>query len=237
MTNATPSDRDILATPRRPFEDLPSHLLGSLLSDVPASTAATVLANLPEDHARWLFAELPAVTADGIVRCWAAGDLLTTPDAIREAEAALETRLRERPLRPAATGGPDLAAHLLCLLPRPERDDRLKALARTDPQVASAVRDRILEFEDLAQLTVDDMQRLLDRVEPADLADAIRGESQLVQGAFVDRLGATRAMVVKRLLAEDARHDRGSWARRRILEVAAGMIDDGRIGWPMPVGA
>jgi flagellar motor switch protein FliG len=237
LRSATQPDRDVLATPRRPFEDLPSHVIGRLLVGETPRVAASVLANLPDDQARWIFGELRAGLQDGVVRCWASADLETDPDGIRAIEERLGARLRERPITGIVPGGPDLAARLLCLLARPERDDRLAALLRSDPASCAAVRERILEFEDLALLAPDDMRRLLERVDPSDVADAVRGESLLVQGAFVDRLAMSRALVVRRMLEEPARRERGPWSRRRILEIAAVMIDEGRIGWPEPVGA
>jgi flagellar motor switch protein FliG len=164
----------------RPFDFLrrtPPERIRAFLQDESPQTIAVVLASLWSNLAGRVLAELPpALQADVAARIATMQE--TNPGVIADIDRGLRDKLSMISTQEFTTpGGVDALADILNGAGRSTERNVLETIAGDDKQLAAEIRLRMFTFDDLAQLSDRDMQRVLREVEPRQLILALRGVS------------------------------------------------------------
>ena len=199
-------------------------------SDEHPQTIALVLAHMPPRRPRCVLSGLaPELQADVAHRI-AVMDR-TSPEIIRQVEAALERKLSSvlQPAELSTVGGLDPLVDIINRADRTTERLILEALEARNPELAEEIRSRMFMFEDIVTLEDRSVQLVLRQVEPADLATALkgvagrgprqghqeplraRGENLLEE---IDLLGPVRLREVEEAQQKIVRGDPGARGRR-----------------------
>jgi flagellar motor switch protein FliG len=147
------------------IQDEHPQTIALVISQVPASRGAEVIEALPEDR-----------RADILVR------LAELESVTTEVIAELEEGVIELFGRPSGAetrvGGPDIAANLLKRVSKDQEESILEGLEQRAPDLAGAIRNRMLTFNDLAALETRDFQALQREVPGDKLALALKTASE-----------------------------------------------------------
>lgn len=171
--------------------------LASLLQQEHPQTIALVMAYLKPQQGAALLCALPEEMQAEVAMRVAVMDR-TTPETIREVEAALESKLAGLPTQEFTTVGGVKA--LVAIINESDRSTEkaiLEAMEAQNPDLASEVKKLMFVFEDL--LTLDDraLQLVLRSVESKDLAMAIKGASEELRAALYRNMSQRAAEALK----------------------------------------
>lgn len=130
-----------------------------------------------------------------------------------------------------AIGGPMAVANILNALDRESQKLLLARLEEKDNALVGAIRKHMFTFEDLAKLSVEDLQKLAREIDTADLVVAMKSASQIVKNAIFGAMSKRAAEALKeeiemlgpvRLKAIEA-------AREKIIQVVRKLEEGGDI--------
>lgn len=191
-------ERLTLTTMELPFEFLraadPRQVL-TFLQDEHPQTIALVMAHILPDQAALVMSGLPEAVQGEVARRIAQMDR-TSPEVIRQVEGVLE-RKSSTLLQPSESSNAGGIQPLVEILNRSDRTTEkliLENLARTDPDLADEVRNRMFVFEDITSLEDRSVQLVLREIDSKELAIALKGVRDDVRdkvtGNMSERAGA-----------------------------------------------
>lgn len=176
---------------RRPFTWLASAepaVAARALAPEPPATLALALAHLEPDTAASILVELPADLRGDVATRVAALERVH-PEVLAEVDADLEGRLR--PLLEERTTRIEGLQVLVGILNQGSRETEkqvLESIERSDPDLASRIRDALFIFDDIARLDDRAIQQLLKSIDGKDLAVAMKGAGEAVTACILRNL-------------------------------------------------
>ena len=184
----------------RPFEFVrktdPSQVLNFIQDEHP-QTIAMILSYLsPAQSAMILGALTPEKQAD-VAKRIAMMDR-TSPDVIKEVERVLERKLSSLMNQDyTIVGGVDAIVGILNTVDRGTEKHIMESLEIEEPELADEIRKKMFVFEDILLLDDRAIQRVLRDVDNNDLAVALKGANEEVQGVIFKNLSKRLAAMIK----------------------------------------
>ncbi|BDG08073.1 hypothetical protein AMPC_11860 [Anaeromyxobacter paludicola] len=170
-----------------------AELVGALEPDVAAAVLDQV--GLDQEAVSRLFQRLPAERQ--VQLALALGRARVIPrTALQEMEIRVQAEL-ERVRSRVALGGDLRLADLLAQAPEEAQRDLLDALGRSAPDLARAVRQHMILFEDLARLEDAVVRRVVTAVAPATVATALVGAPEPVRDAVMRSVSKRFAAILE----------------------------------------
>lgn len=174
----------------------PDNLL-TFIQDEHPQTIALILAHLSSKQASEILAGLSAKKQIEVVKRVARMEQ-TTPEAIRQVEAGLETRLASivnQDLEQA--GGVETIAEILNLVDRTTEKGILENLEEEDPDMVEQIRRLMFVFEDILLVNDKGIQAVLKEVETDELALALKTASEELQSKVFKNMSERAASMIK----------------------------------------
>lgn len=184
----------------RPFEFIrktdASQLLNFIQDEHP-QTIALILSYLSSTQSATIIASLTPDKQADVAKRIAQMDR-TSPDVIKEVEKVLERKLASLVNQDyTIAGGVDAIVEILNTVDRGTEKHIMETLEVEEPELADEIRRKMFVFEDI--LTLDDrsIQRVLKEVENNDLAVALKGSNEEVQGVIFNNMSKRLAAMIK----------------------------------------
>ncbi len=184
----------------KPFEFVrktePSQLL-TFIQDEHPQTIALILSYLSASQAALIISALPPDRQSDVAKRIAVMDR-TSPDVIKEVEKVLESRLASLINQDyTIIGGVDAVVEILNTVDRGTEKHIMETLEIEEPELADEIRKKMFVFEDILLLEDRAIQRVLREVDNNDLAVALKGANEQVQGAIFNNLSKRLAVMIK----------------------------------------
>lgn len=171
----------------------PEELAHVLVKERP-QTIAVVLAQIDPDQAAQVFDRLPSdIQSDVAYRMANLQEI--SPQALAELESSLAAELKEIVSGPTTrVGGAQAVADMLGRTTRSTESSILGKLDTLDPEVAEGIRNRMVTFDSIADMTPQQIQTVLKETDNDDLVRALKTASDrtahAVYGAMSQRAQA-----------------------------------------------
>jgi flagellar motor switch protein FliG len=195
---------------------------------------ATVLANLDPEVGQELLRRLDAPLRISTIKrlCQLEGD---TKQAGRELAFTLKLKLRGlRGQRAGATDGLALASQLLSLVDDHMRDEVLRSISQTDPELKSHLHELIPSFEDLHGLDDQEIRKLLAHADTSLWAPALKvASSELRQRVIACMHDRPASILDMEMAAFDPKS--GISPRFAQAKILAACLELGRMGEIRPI--
>ena len=184
----------------KPFEFVrktdASQLLNFIQDEHP-QTIALVLSYLSPNQAAQIIGALPPDRQADVAKRVALMDR-TSPDVIKEVEKVLEAKLSSLVNQDyTIIGGVDAVVEILNTVDRGTEKHIMETLEIDEPELADEIRKKMFVFEDILLLDDRAIQRVLRDVDNNDLAVALKGANEQVQGAIFQNLSSRLASMIK----------------------------------------
>lgn len=184
----------------RPFEFVrktdPSQLLNFIQDEHP-QTIAMILSYLTSAQAALVIGALPPEKQADVAKRIAMMDR-TSPDVIKEVERVLEKKLSSLVNQDyTIVGGVDAIVNILNTVDRTTEKHIMESLEIEEPELADEIRKKMFVFEDILLLDDRAIQRVLRDVDNNDLAVALKGANEEVQGVIFKNLSKRLAAMIK----------------------------------------
>ena len=140
-------------------------------------TIALVLSQLPSERGAQVIAGLDEEVRAEVVLRLASLESVTT-DIISDIEQGVAELFDRAPIASTRVGGTNVAAQVLNRVPKSEGAAILEGVDTHDPEIAGAIRKRMLTFNDLESIDRRGFQLLLREVSTEDLALALKTASE-----------------------------------------------------------
>ena len=122
----------------------------------------------------------------------------TSPDVIKEVEKILESKLANLVNQDyTIIGGVDHVVEILNTVDRGTEKHIMETLEIEDPELADEIRKKMFVFEDILLLDDRAIQRVLRDVDNNDLAIALKGANEEVQGTIFRNMSQRLAVMIK----------------------------------------
>ncbi|MDI6710317.1 MAG: flagellar motor switch protein FliG [Thermoanaerobacterales bacterium] len=183
-----------------PFSSLrkadPRQLLNFVRDEHPQTIALT-MAYLHPDQAAGILAELPEDIQKDVAKRVATMERASL-EMVDEVERILDRKLSSFSQEDrTAEGGVELLVNILNAADRATEKAILDQLEADDPALAEEVRRRMFVFEDIIKLDNVFIQRILNEVNPKDLAVALRGANEEVRQRIFKNQSQRAAQMLK----------------------------------------
>jgi flagellar motor switch protein FliG len=156
----------------------------------------------------------------------------TLPETLRAVEKVLEEQMRVAQSADFfLAGGIDAVSEILGVVDRGTERHVLESLERQDPELAEAIKRRMLVFEDIVLLVDEDVAKVLKEVTEEDLLLALKSVVEVVRAKAWASLGRAKAEALQASLAQMGRvrlRDVEA-AQQRIVGVIRQMEEEGKI--------
>ena len=184
----------------RPFEFVrktdPSQVLNFIQDEHP-QTIAMILSYLTPAQAAMILSALTPETQADVAKRIATMDR-TSPDVIKEVERVLERKLSSLINQDyTIVGGVDAIVGILNTVDRSTEKHIMESLEIEEPELADEIRKKMFVFEDIMLLDDRAIQRVLRDVDNNDLAVALKGANEEVQGTIFKNLSKRLAAMIK----------------------------------------
>ncbi len=169
----------------------------TFIQDEHPQTIALILAHLSSKQAGEILSGLSAKKQIAVVKRVARMEQ-TTPEAIRQVEAGLETRLASvmsQELEQA--GGVETIAEVLNLVDRTTEKGILENLEEEDPDMVEQIRRLMFVFEDVLLVNDKGIQSVLKEVETDELSLALKTASEELQNKVFKNMSERAAAMIK----------------------------------------
>jgi flagellar motor switch protein FliG len=192
----------ILLFNSKPFSEIrkidPKQLVNFLNNEHP-QTIALVLSNLTPEQSATILNYLPKEIQSDIA--WRIATMeRTSPEIVKEVEAALESRLSAISGKDfTAMGGVKDLVNILNMVDRGTEKSIIEALEKEDPALADEVKMMMFVFEDIVTLDDPAIRRVLQDVDSKDLAMALKGANKDVE----EKIFKNMSQRAKEILKED----------------------------------
>lgn len=170
----------------------------TFLQDEHPQTIALVLAHILPDQAALVMSGLPEGVQGEVASRIAQMDR-TSPEVIRQVESVLE-RKSSTLLQPNESSNAGGIQPLVEILNRSDRTTEkliLENLARTNPDLADEVRNRMFVFEDIVNLEDRSVQLVLREIDSKELAVALKGVREDVRDKVTKNMSERAAETLK----------------------------------------
>ena len=184
----------------RPFEFVrktdPSQVLNFIQDEHP-QTIAMILSYLSSGQAAMILGALTPEKQADVAKRIAMMDR-TSPDVIKEVERVLERKLSSLMNQDyTIVGGVDAIVGILNTVDRGTEKHIMESLEIEEPELADEIRKKMFVFEDILLLDDRAIQRVLRDVDNNDLAVALKGANEEVQGVIFKNLSERLAAMIK----------------------------------------
>ena len=184
----------------RPFEFVrktdPSQVLNFIQDEHP-QTIAMILSYLSSGQAAMILGALTPEKQADVAKRIAMMDR-TSPDVIKEVERVLEIKLSSLMNQDyTIVGGVDAIVGILNTVDRGTEKHIMESLEIEEPELADEIRKKMFVFEDILLLDDRAIQRVLRDVDNNDLAVALKGANEEVQGVIFKNLSKRLAAMIK----------------------------------------
>ncbi len=184
----------------KPFEFIrktdPQHLINLLQSEHP-QTIALILSYLEPKKASEVLSQLPVEMQTNIAKRIATMNR-TSPEVIREVESILERKLSTFDSEDITTvGGVGSVAEILNLADRTTERSIIETLEEEDPELAEEIKKRMFVFEDVVILDDRSIQKVLRKVDNADLVKALKSVDEEVKDKFFKNMSKRAASLIQ----------------------------------------
>ena len=184
----------------RPFEFVrktdPSQVLNFIQDEHP-QTIAMILSYLSSGQAAMILGALTPEKQADVAKRIAMMDR-TSPDVIKEVERVLERKLSSLMNQDyTIVGGVDAIVGILNTVDRGTEKHIMESLEIEEPELADEIRKKMFVFEDILLLEDRAIQRVLRDVDNNDLAVALKGANEEVQGVIFKNLSKRLAAMIK----------------------------------------
>ena len=184
----------------RPFEFVrktdPSQDLNFIQDEHP-QTIAMILSYLSSGQAAMILGALTPEKQADVAKRIAMMDR-TSPDVIKEVERVLERKLSSLMNQDyTIVGGVDAIVGILNTVDRGTEKHIMESLEIEEPELADEIRKKMFVFEDILLLDDRAIQRVLRDVDNNDLAVALKGANEEVQGVIFKNLSKRLAAMIK----------------------------------------
>ena len=184
----------------RPFEFVrktdPSQVLNFIQDEHP-QTIAMILSYLSSGQAAMILGALTPEKQADVAKRIAMMDR-TSPDVIKEVERVLERKLSSLMNQDyTIVGGVDAIVGILNTVDRGTEKHIMESLEIEEPELADEIRKKMIVFEDILLLDDRAIQRVLRDVDNNDLAVALKGANEEVQGVIFKNLSKRLAAMIK----------------------------------------
>lgn len=184
----------------RPFEFVrktdPSQVLNFIQDEHP-QTIAMILSYLSSTQAAMILGALTPEKQADVAKRIAMMDR-TSPDVIKEVESVLERKLSSLLNQDyTIVGGVDAIVGILNTVDRGTEKHIMESLEIEEPELADEIRKKMFVFEDILLLDDRAIQRVLRDVDNNDLAVALKGANEEVQGVIFKNLSKRLAAMIR----------------------------------------
>ena len=184
----------------RPFEFVrktdPSQVLNFIQDEHP-QTIAMILSYLSFGQAAMILGALTPEKQADVAKRIAMMDR-TSPDVIKEVESVLERKLSSLINQDyTVVGGVDAIVGILNTVDRGTEKHIMESLEIEEPELADEIRKKMFVFEDSLLLDDRAIQRVLRDVDNNDLAVALKGANEEVQGVIFKNLSKRLAAMIR----------------------------------------
>jgi flagellar motor switch protein FliG len=175
--------------------DLDSRQIFNLIKQEQPQTVALITSYLPAEKASQLLAMMKEDQRDQVVERLAT--LSPTPvEVVEKMVEVLVSKLSVKPSRALnQTGGLKSAADVLNALDKNASKSILNAIEERNPELGASIRKKMFTFEDLAQIDLTGLQKIMREVDIRDLAVALKTASEqlkkILLGAISKRAAET----------------------------------------------
>jgi flagellar motor switch protein FliG len=221
----------------RPFRFLQaarSEKLSPLLTGEHPQTIAVVVSHLPDDRAAALLATLEGELQADVLRRLISLDQ-ADPEMLREVERGLESRMLEHALvERRREAGFDAVERILDAATPAARRTILSNLAVRDEALASRLRPRELDFDDVGRLDDFALATVLSAADAEITRLALAGADVALVNRILGRLPAAEARQARRKIEKlgPTRLSDVEGAQREIARVANDLLLQGKIDYP-----
>ncbi len=206
--------------------------LANYLAQENPQTISLVLSRLDAAHAARVLAQLPVTLATGVMQRMLRLEPVE-PQVLDAVERVLSAEFAQSLARAPAppTDGHAAVARILDKLDRGTEQRIVAALERQNRGGAERVKSRMIGFDDLAQLSIEDARALLREVKPDKLAVALKAAAEATRKLFLDALPERSSRVLRQEIAAlgPVRLREVDEAQAAILNVAKEMALRGEI--------
>jgi flagellar motor switch protein FliG len=189
--------QSIAQTPFHFLKKTDAENLLTFIQEEHPQTIALILAHLSSKQASEVLAGLSAKKQIEVVKRVARMEQ-TTPEAIRQVEAGLETRLASvmsQELEQA--GGVETIAEILNLVDRTTEKGILENLEEEDPDMVEQIRRLMFVFEDVMLVNDKGIQSVLKEVETDELSLALKTASEELRNKIFKNMSERAATLIK----------------------------------------
>ncbi len=222
------------ATGSRPLEFLrkvdPKQLLAIIRREHP-QTISLVLSHLQPSQASAVLAELPpALQTEVATRLASIGKV--SEEIIQEVERVLENRLFAiMEGEPVQAEGREVLVEILSQADRSLEDGIIKGLTQKKPHLASEIKDKLCDFEDLHNIDDQSLQQVLRLTDIRDLVLALKGANKELQDRIYNAFSPEMA---KALREESDSLGQVPWeevkaAQQQIRNILRGLVTLGKV--------
>ncbi len=171
--------------------------LFNFIQDEHPQTIALILSYLPPSQSAQIVSALPPDRQADVAKRIAVMDR-TSPDVIKEVEKVLESKLASLVNQDyTIIGGVDAVVEILNTVDRGTEKHIMETLEIEEPELADEIRKKMFVFEDILLLDDRAIQRVLRDVDNNDLAIALKGANEQVQGAIFNNLSKRLATMIQ----------------------------------------
>ncbi|NBH82056.1 flagellar motor switch protein FliG [bacterium C-53] len=169
----------------------------NFIQDEHPQTIALILSYLNPAQSAQIIGSLPPDRQADVAKRIAMMDR-TSPDVIKEVEKKLESKLASLVNQDyTIIGGVDAVVDILNTVDRGTEKHIMETLEIDEPELADEIRKKMFVFEDILLLDDRAIQRVLRDVDNNDLAIALKGSNEQVQGAIFNNLSKRLATMIK----------------------------------------
>ncbi|MEG2441002.1 MAG: flagellar motor switch protein FliG [Acetivibrio sp.] len=184
----------------RPFEFVrktDATQLLNFIQDEHPQTIALILSYLSSAQASQIISALSPDKQTDVAKRIAQMDR-TSPDVIKEVERVLEQKLASLVNQDyTIVGGVDSIVEILNTVDRGTEKHIMETLEIDEPELADEIRRKMFVFEDILSLDDKSIQRVLREVDNNELAIAMKGSNEEVQGVIFNNLSKRLASMIK----------------------------------------
>lgn len=176
--------------------DLDTRQVFNLIKQEQPQTIALITSYLPSEKASQLLAMMRPEQRDQVVERLAT--LSPTPvEVVERVIEVLVSKLSAKPTRALNhTGGIKSAAEVLNALDKNTSKSILLAIEERNPDLGASIRKKMFTFEDLAQLDISGLQKIMREVDIRDLAVALKTASEQLKKTLLGAISKRAAETV-----------------------------------------
>lgn len=211
------------------LKDVDSNQLLAFIQKEHPQTIALVLTQIEVEQAASILSDLPTDLRKDVMYRFATMD--TVPqDMVTEIEKILESRI-DFGQGGSKLGGVKTTAEILNMVGRSVEKNILEGLSKTDPELATEIKNLMFVFEDVMILDDRSIQRVLKEVDSKELAFALKAVSEEVKHKILSNMSERAAKMVNEEMEYmgPVRLREVEEAQQRIVESIRQLEDEGEI--------